>query len=110
MNERQTESKTPSPFLAQMHELFDAVTNPEDRPFSRDDLIAAMQDCDVLVPCVTDKIDGEMIAHLRAAMPDYERWSLRHRVRRQIKALRRNPGQRVAWKFRSRPGPPGAPR
>lgn len=54
--------------------------------------------------------DGEMIAHLRAAMPDYERWSLRHRLRRQIKALRRNPGQRVAWKFRSRPGPPGAPR
>ena len=45
-----------------MHELFDAVTNSEDQPFSRDDLVAAMQDCDVLVPCVTDKIDAEMIA------------------------------------------------
>jgi glyoxylate reductase len=45
-----------------MHELFDAVTNPDDRLFSRDDLVAAMQDCDVLVPCVTDRIDGGMIA------------------------------------------------
>lgn len=46
---------------ARMSELFEAVLNPDDEPFPRDQLIAAMQDCDVLVPTVTDKIDGEMI-------------------------------------------------
>jgi len=45
-----------------MSELFDAVLNQRDIPLSRDDLIAAMQDCDVLVPTVTDTIDAEMIA------------------------------------------------
>ena len=45
-----------------MCELFDAVPNYEDKPFSRNDLIAAMADCDVLVPTVTDQIDAEMIA------------------------------------------------
>jgi glyoxylate reductase len=44
-------------------ELFDAVPNHSDKPFSRDDLIAAMADCDVLVPTVTDHIDAEMIAN-----------------------------------------------
>lgn len=44
-----------------MSELFDAVINTEDRTMSRDELIAAMQDCDVLVPTVTDRIDGGMI-------------------------------------------------
>ncbi|MEQ8744410.1 D-glycerate dehydrogenase [Parasphingorhabdus sp.] len=44
-----------------MCELFDAVPNYADTPFSRDDLIAAMADCDVLVPTVTDHIDAEMI-------------------------------------------------
>ena len=46
-----------------MCELFDAVPNYADTPFSRDDLIAAMADCDVLVPTVTDHIDAEMIAN-----------------------------------------------
>ena len=45
-----------------MCELFDAVPNYEDKPFSRDDLIAAMADCDVLVPTVTDQIDADMIS------------------------------------------------
>lgn len=47
---------------SRMAELYDAQLNTEDRPLSRDELIAAMQDCDVLVPTVTDRIDGEMIA------------------------------------------------
>ena len=47
---------------ARMSELFDTVLNTEDTPMSRDQLIAAMQDCDVLVPAVTDRIDAEMIA------------------------------------------------
>lgn len=44
-----------------MAELFDVVPNLTDREFSRDDLIAAMADCDVLVPTVTDRIDADMI-------------------------------------------------
>jgi len=45
-----------------MSELFDVALNPDDTPMSRDALIEAMQDCDVLVPTVTDRIDAEMIA------------------------------------------------
>lgn len=45
-----------------MRELYDAVLNTQDKPLSREELIAAMRDCDVLVPTVTDRIDGEMIA------------------------------------------------
>lgn len=45
-----------------MGELFEVVPNLTDRAFTRDDLITAMADCDVLVPTVTDQIDAEMIA------------------------------------------------
>ncbi|MEO0698952.1 MAG: D-glycerate dehydrogenase [Pseudomonadota bacterium] len=45
-----------------MSELFDTVLNPQDTPMSEAALIEAMQDCDVLVPTVTDRITGEMIA------------------------------------------------
>ena len=45
-----------------MSELFDARLNTTDVPLTRDQLVAAMQDCDVLVPTVTDRIDAEMIA------------------------------------------------
>ncbi len=44
-----------------MSELFDTVLNPEDKPMSEDAIIAAMRDCDVLVPTVTDKITARMI-------------------------------------------------
>jgi glyoxylate reductase len=43
-------------------ELFEAELNTDDTPFTREQLIAAMQDCDVLVPTVTDRIDADMIA------------------------------------------------
>lgn len=46
---------------SRMNELFDAVLNPDDTPMSQQALIAAMRDCDVLVPTVTDKITGAMI-------------------------------------------------
>lgn len=46
---------------ARMGELFDVVLNPGDHPMSRNELVAAMQDCDVLVPTVTDRIDARMI-------------------------------------------------
>jgi glyoxylate reductase len=47
---------------ARMAELFDVVLNPDDHPFSRDELAAAMADADVLVPTVTDSIDAGLIA------------------------------------------------
>ena len=50
------------PVEERMSELFDARLNTTDVPLTRDQLVAAMQDCDVLVPTVTDRIDAEMIA------------------------------------------------
>ncbi|MEE4450379.1 D-glycerate dehydrogenase [Novosphingobium resinovorum] len=47
---------------ARMAELFDLVPNPDDTPMTRAQLEAAMRDCDVLVPTVTDTIDAAMIA------------------------------------------------
>jgi len=47
---------------ARMRELFDVALNEADAPMTRDALAAAMQDCDVLVPTVTDRIDAELIA------------------------------------------------
>jgi glyoxylate reductase len=45
-----------------MAELFETRFNAHDEPMTRDQLIAAMNDCDVLVPTVTDAIDAELIA------------------------------------------------
>ena len=45
-----------------MAELFDVRLNPEDRPLTRGELIAAMREADVLVPTVTDTIDAAMLA------------------------------------------------
>lgn len=47
---------------ARMAELFDVSLNADDRPMTRDELAAAMRDCDVLVPTVTDSIDAALIA------------------------------------------------
>jgi glyoxylate reductase len=44
-----------------MAQLFDATLNPDDQPMDRAALTAAMADCDVLVPTVTDAIDAELI-------------------------------------------------
>jgi glyoxylate reductase len=45
-----------------LRELFDVTLNTADVPLTRDQLAAAMQDCDVLVPTVTDRIDADLIA------------------------------------------------
>tara|TARA_B100001179_G_scaffold204647_1_gene167507 strand:- start:1504 stop:2520 length:1017 start_codon:yes stop_codon:yes gene_type:complete len=51
-----------SPSIQQrMDELFDCRFNESDEPMSRDDLVEAMRECDVLVPTVTDRIDGSML-------------------------------------------------
>ena len=52
---------------ARMAELFEATLSADDAPMSREQLIAAMQHCDVLVPTLTDRLDAEVIA---AAGPD----------------------------------------
>src|SRR5262245_37279444 len=54
--------KLPDPVEARMRELFDARFNVDDRPMTRAELAAAMQDADVLVPTVTDAIDAALIA------------------------------------------------
>lgn len=46
---------------ARMAQLFDAQFNTDDHSMSRDEIAAAMDDCDVFVPTVTDKIDEELI-------------------------------------------------
>lgn len=47
---------------ARMRELFDVTLNPGDIALDREELRAAMRETDVLVPCVTDRIDADLIA------------------------------------------------
>lgn len=47
--------------MDRMAELFDTRLNREDVPMSRDALVTAVQDADVLVPTVTDAIDADLI-------------------------------------------------
>ncbi|MDR5653696.1 2-hydroxyacid dehydrogenase [Ruixingdingia sedimenti] len=54
--------RLPEVVETRMKELFDVdLRDPDDR-MGRDDLVAAMQRADVLVPCVTDMIDAGMLA------------------------------------------------
>jgi len=46
---------------ARMSELFEVTLNQTDQAMSREQMTAAMQDCDVLVPTVTDCIDADLI-------------------------------------------------
>ena len=54
--------KLPEPVETRMHELFNVSLNTEDRPFTRDELGAALGTADVLVPTLTDKIDANLLA------------------------------------------------
>ena len=51
-----------------MAELFDVRTNAADMPLTREQLVEAMRQCDVLVPTVTDRIDAAMIAEAGDAL------------------------------------------
>ncbi|WP_374942709.1 2-hydroxyacid dehydrogenase [Sphingomonas sp.] len=51
----------PDRVMTRMAALFDAELNCTDQPLDRDALAAAMRDCDVLVPTVTDQIDAALI-------------------------------------------------
>lgn len=54
--------RLPPSVEARLAELFDAVFNDSDVPMNRDQLAAAMADCDVLVPTINDHIDADLIA------------------------------------------------
>jgi len=54
--------KLPELVENRMRELFDTQFNTSDEPFTREQLVDAMQNCDVLVPTVTDLINADMIA------------------------------------------------
>ncbi len=54
--------KLPDAVEQRMVELFDTVLNPVEEGIDRAALVAAVQDCDVLVPSVTDSIDADLIA------------------------------------------------
>lgn len=45
-----------------MAELFEVALSAHDLPFSKNELQAAVADCDVLVPTVTDRIDADVLA------------------------------------------------
>ncbi|WP_294299275.1 D-glycerate dehydrogenase [uncultured Sphingomonas sp.] len=51
----------PDAVLSRLSALFDAELNVSDTPMDRAQLAAAMADCDVLVPTVTDTIDAALI-------------------------------------------------
>jgi glyoxylate reductase len=54
--------KLPAPVELRLKELFDARLNDDDHPFTQEELAEAMQTADVLVPTVTDRLDGRIMA------------------------------------------------
>lgn len=52
----------PAAVEAALNERFDARLNPDDEPFSRPALIAALKEADALCPTVTDRLDAEVLA------------------------------------------------
>ncbi|MBK1664974.1 D-glycerate dehydrogenase [Rhodospirillum rubrum] len=55
--------KLPEVIETRMAELFDARLNVDDHPFTREELCQAVAEADVLVPTVTDRIDGGVLSH-----------------------------------------------
>jgi glyoxylate reductase len=53
--------KLPDAIETRMRELFDARLNPDDKPMDQAALIAAVQQADILVPTVTDRIDSKVL-------------------------------------------------
>ena len=45
-----------------LKELFDVTLNESDKPFTADELKSALQNCDVLMPTVTDKITADILS------------------------------------------------
>lgn len=54
--------KLPDQVETRMRELFEARLNLDDRPLSKEELIAAVQEAEVLVPTITDRIDADLLS------------------------------------------------
>jgi len=54
--------KLPDAIETRMRELFDTRLNLDDTPMTQEQLIEAMQTCEVLVPTVTDRLDAKPLA------------------------------------------------
>ena len=52
----------PEPCEQRLKELFDVSLNDSDIPFTTEKLKQALQNCDVLMPTVTDKISAEVLS------------------------------------------------
>jgi glyoxylate reductase len=53
--------RLPEPVETRMKELFDVILRDPDTPMSRDELVAAVREADVLVPTLTDRIDAGLL-------------------------------------------------
>jgi glyoxylate reductase len=58
--------KLPEMVETRMMELFDVRLNVNDTPFDREALGNALQSCHVLVPTLTDNLDGELLGAVKA--------------------------------------------
>ncbi|WP_323037657.1 D-glycerate dehydrogenase [Pararhodobacter sp.] len=54
--------RLPDPVETRLKELFDVELRDVDTKLTRDELVDLMKRADVLVPCVTDQIDAQMLA------------------------------------------------
>ena len=54
--------KLPDPVELRLKELFETELNESDKPFSREELADAILRADILVPTVTDQLDGKLIS------------------------------------------------
>ena len=53
--------RLPERVETRLKELFDVTLRDDDRPMSREELVAALTTADVLIPTVTDTIDGPLL-------------------------------------------------
>ena len=53
--------RLPEAVETRMSELFETTLRDNDTPMEREELVDAMRRADVLVPCITDRIDGGML-------------------------------------------------
>ena len=53
--------RLPDAVETRLAELFDVRLREDDTPMTREELVEAMQSADVLVPTITDTIDGGLI-------------------------------------------------
>lgn len=53
--------RLPEPVETRLKELFDTKLRHDDTPMTRAELVEAAQNCDVLVPTITDNIDGALL-------------------------------------------------